>query len=72
VDCLPPKIKASVGTTSIETPGTPVLDIPMSIAQTKISIQSTVDKENDESNPFIGQIKFNIAKSKINIIASKL
>ena len=42
----------------------------MSMAQTKINIQSTVDNENDESNPVIGYLRFNIAKSKINIIVS--
>ena len=47
VDCLPPKINASVGTTIIETPGTPVFDIPISMAQNTISTQSVTDKENE-------------------------
>jgi hypothetical protein len=50
VDCLPPKIIASVGTTIIETPGTPVFDIPISMAHNIISVQSKADKENEESN----------------------
>ena len=53
VDCFPPKIKASVGTTIIDTPGTPVFDIPMSTAQKTINIQSKADSENEESNPVI-------------------
>jgi hypothetical protein len=57
VDCFPPKIIARVGTTIIETPGTPVLDIPMSIAQNTISTQSITDKEKGRINPVIKYCK---------------
>ena len=53
VDCFPPKISASVGTTIIETPGTPVFDIPISMAQKTISSQSPTDKEKEASNDVI-------------------
>jgi hypothetical protein len=36
---------AMVGTTAIEIPGTPVFDIPVSIAQIAINVQSKYDKE---------------------------
>ena len=56
VDCLPPKIIASVGTTIIETPGTPVLDIPISIAQIAMSVQSVTESIKVEDSPAISEI----------------
>ena len=47
VDDFPPKMKASTGTTIIETPGTPTLDIPTSIAQKNKRIHCKVEKSNE-------------------------
>ena len=48
VDAFPPKIIAITGTTIMETPGTPVFDIPTSIAQIPISIQLVYDKDKTD------------------------
>lgn len=45
VDAFPPKIIAITGTTIMETPGTPVFDIPTKIAQIPIRVQLAYDKE---------------------------
>ena len=57
VDCLPPNINASVGTTIIEIPGIPAFAIPTSIAQTTIRDQSVIVNPNDDDNSTIDEGK---------------
>ena len=44
VDALPPNIMANTGTTIMETPGTPVFDIPISMAHIATRIQLVGDR----------------------------
>jgi hypothetical protein len=58
VEAFPPKIIAIIGTTIIETPGTPVFDIPTRMAHIAIKAQWVVDiekieKEQDIINDFL-------------------
>jgi hypothetical protein len=48
VDGLPPKIRAIVGTTIMDTPGTPVFDIPISMAHNRINSQSSDESEKED------------------------
>jgi hypothetical protein len=55
VEALAPKIKASAGTTIIETPGTPTFDIPISIPQAMMMAHSSafICSEESSSIPII-------------------
>jgi hypothetical protein len=53
VDALPPKIMARVGTTIIETPGTPVLDMPIKTAHSPISAHWVYDNDIFRNKPCI-------------------
>jgi len=50
VDAFPPKIIASVGTTSIDTPGTPTFDMPISMAEKISKIHCITVKSNTGMN----------------------
>jgi hypothetical protein len=53
VDAFPPNIIARTGTTIIETPGTPVLDIPIKIAHNPINAKWVYDKDRGVKQPDI-------------------